>query len=143
MEYKISEHERIIMNEFWHSNQPLTSVDLFERLSDQFPHKTQIHRYLHQLEAKGLISVCGINSSDAKYAKYAREFKANITEEEFTKQVLFNDIGDTVTLNKIALSLLDAASPKNTSKQQRDEEEDRKLIEELERIIEEYKEENE
>lgn len=143
MEYKISEHERIIMNEFWHSNQPLTSVDLFERLSDQFPHKTQIHRYLNQLEAKGLISVCGINSSDAKYAKYAREFKANITEEEFTKQVLLNDVNDVSTLTKIALSLLKEVSPKKTPDQQRDSEEEQELIQELERIIEEYKDENE
>lgn len=139
MEYRINEQERLIMNEFWHADRPLTSVDLFERLSDHFPHKPQIHRYLNQLESKGLISVCGINSSNVKYAKYAREFKADITEEEFTKQVLLNDIGDTATLNKIALALLEETSPKKTPKQQRDEEEERKLIQELERIIEEYK----
>lgn len=138
MVYKLSEQERLIMSEFWHSDKPLTSVDLFERLSDHFPHKPQIHRHINMLLEKGLISVCGVNCSYAKYAKYAREFKATVTEEEFMKNVLLDDINSRSTLQKIALALLEETSPKK-KKEKEQNEEDQQLVEELERIIAEYK----
>lgn len=141
MVYKLSEQERLIMAEFWHSDKPLTSVDLFDRLSDHFPHKPQIHRYINMLLEKGLISVCGVNCSHAKFAKYAREFKATVTEDEFMKNVLLDDISSMSTLQKIALALLDETSPKK-KKEKEQNEEDQKLVQELERIIEEYKNEN-
>lgn len=45
------------------------------------------------------------------------------------------------TLQKIALALLDETSPKK-KKEKEQNEEDQKLVQELERIIEEYKNEN-
>ena len=138
MSCRINNYERLIMNEFWHSDRPLTSVELFERLSDYFNHKTQIHRYLNQLEDKGLIEVCGINSRDEKYAKYAREFKPVISEEEFTKRVLFEEVNDRKTLHKIAIALLKEDSAEGSSRKRHNEEQ-QELIDELERIIEEYK----
>lgn len=138
MIYKLSEQERLIMAEFWHTDKPLTSVDLFERLSDHFPHKPQIHRYINMLQEKGLISVCGVNCTHAKYAKYAREFKATVTEEEFMKNVLLDDINSRSTLQKIALALLEETSPKK-KKEKEQNEEDQQLVQELERIIAEYK----
>ena len=138
MNYKLNRYERLIMNEFWHSDRPLTSVELFERLSEHFHHKTQIHRYLNRLEDKGLIEVCGINSRDEKYAKYAREFKPLISEEDFTKRVLLEEINDTRVLHKVAIALLKEDSVKESSQKQRDEEREQ-VIDELERIIDEYK----
>lgn len=134
-EYILNVQEKLVMDEFWKADHYLTSMELAERLSDHFAHKTQLHRCLNSLLKRELICIKGVMISGKKNA---RQFGATMSKEEFAKNMLIQDIENPGTLEKVAVALLN-----NTVRRKKKfTQEDEKLIRELEQIIEEYRQKN-
>ena len=85
-------NESLIMEEFWKSGKPLTSVDLMERLQEKNWHASYLVGALRTLEKKGFIRVCGT----VRYStQYARQFMAVVSREEFAARLaLSSGIGE-------------------------------------------------
>ena len=85
-------NESLIMEEFWKSGKPLTSVDLMERLQEKKWHASYLVGALCKLEEKGFIRICGTVRHSTQYA---RQFIAKISREEFAAHLaLSSGIGE-------------------------------------------------
>lgn len=86
-------NESLIMEEFWKADEPLTSVDLAERMKDKDWHTSYLVAALRKLEEKGFIKTCGT----IRYStQYARQFIAVVSREEFAARLaLTSGIGET------------------------------------------------
>lgn len=85
-------NESLIMEEFWKSGEPLTSVDLMERLQEKKWHASYLVGALRKLEEKGFIRICGTVRHSTQYA---RQFTAAVSREEFAAQLaLTSGIGE-------------------------------------------------
>lgn len=126
--------EEIFMDILWDFDRPMSSMDIIaEAPSGTWGEKSDknIHRIIRQLLKKGLIEVCGQVASGTQYA---RLFRPTLSKETYAIQQ-FESFGGN-SLVKIALGLTKAAK----SKADNQEEVDAEVIEELEKMIREFRE---
>ena len=122
----LTKSEEVLMNIFWASEHPLTSVEILEMTKDQSWNGNYIHVMLRSLEKKGLIKVCGVR----QYAnQYARQFEPAATKAEYAADFLISK-GLTDSISQVTVAL--ANKSENTDKDE--------LISQLQEIIDGLKE---
>ena len=128
---QISKREEDLMNLFWGIEGPLTADDLEKKLKDSDWNHAAIFRTLKSLNEKQLIKVVGV---ERHCKQYARQFVPTMTQEEFYTHYLLERKMSAKVLQGISAALLGAGS-KTDNKEV--------IIERLEQIIQELKEEGE
>ena len=123
----LTKSEEDLMEIFWQSCEPLTSVQILELAKDRSWSGNYIHVMLRSLQKKGLIEVCGT----LQYGnQYARQFKAAVTKTEYGAELIISK-GWVESISQVTVAL--AKKSKNSDKEE--------LISQLEKIIEKLKEE--
>ncbi len=125
----IRKGEKQLMDIFWNAEKPLTSVELAERTGGSMS-VGNLHRLLQKLEKNGYIAMCGVERATKHLI---RQFAPKITREEYLSALIERETPSDYAAAKFGLALLGNFRTKQT------EEERKKLIEELEAMIEEYK----
>lgn len=117
----LTETEEEIMELFWESNEPLTSVDISQKSVNRSWNGNYIHRMLRSLLKKGLIEVCGIQQYGTQYA---RKYRPTLTKESYVAQVVLAKGRGKDFVAKVSVAMAQEMENKD------------ELIEELEAIIE-------
>ena len=122
----LTNSEEDLMEIFWESKEPLTSVEILNISADRSWNGNYVHIMLRSFLNKGMIKVCGT----AQYGtQYAREFVPAVTKEQYAaKLVMSKGIG------KSSIAAVTVAMVNET-----DEADGEGLIKQLEEIIEELK----
>ncbi len=119
--------EMELMNFLWSYGKPATSKDMIEKCVERSWSDTYLNIMLRSLEKKGAIRCCGA----VLYGrKYARQFECMISKEEYYVRLALDNGVDTKALANAAAGLVKRESSE-------DQEE---LIQELEKIIKDFKE---
>ena len=99
--FELTKGEERIMEFFWDSQSPLTSMDI-SSMTDEF-NDSYIHRLLTSLLKKEMLEVNGIEKSGKQYA---RKFVPTMTREEYGAMVMKGlGIKDEKALAKVAAAL--------------------------------------
>lgn len=118
--------EEDLMEMFWGSKEPLTSVEIMNLAADRSWNGNYVHIMLRSLLKKGMIKVCGTVQCGTQYA---RQFIPTVTREQYAaKLVMSKGIGS----NSIAA--VTVAMVNETGKADSEG-----LVKQLEEIIEELK----
>ena len=129
--FELTKGEERIMEFFWDSQSPLTSMDI-SSMTDEF-NDSYIHRLLTSLLKKEMLEVNGIEKSGKQYA---RNFVPTMTREEYGAMVMTGlGIKDEKALAKVAAALF--KKPEGTDG--KEETDTKELIKELENIVEQLK----
>ena len=129
--FELTKGEERIMEFFWDSQSPLTSMDI-SSMTDEF-NDSYIHRLLTSLLKKEMLEVNGIEKSGKQYA---RKFVPTMTREEYGAMVIEGlGIRDEKALAKVAVALF----KKTEGKDKKEETDPNELIKELENIVEQLK----
>lgn len=129
--FELTKGEERIMEFFWDSQSPLTSMDI-SSMTDEF-NDSYIHRLLTSLLKKEMLEVNGIEKSGKQYA---RKFVPTMTREEYGAMVMKGlGIKDEKALAKVAAALF--KKPEGTDG--KEETDPKELIKELENIVEQLK----
>ncbi len=129
--FELTKGEERIMEFFWDSQSPLTSMDI-SSMTDEF-NDSYIHRLLTSLLKKEMLEVNGIEKSGKQYA---RKFVPTMTREEYGAMVMKGlGIRDEKALAKVAVALF----KKTEGKDKKEETDPNELIKELENIVEQLK----
>lgn len=128
--FELTSREQQVMNLLWDNPEGLTSVDIFEQLTDIMVNPTYAHRTINSLLEKELIT----DNGTVRYNKqYARKFITTMAREEFGAGLLLeNGIGAS-SLSELAISLV-AQDENGLDKDE--------LINELKNVIKSLKKEN-
>lgn len=120
--FELTSREQQVLELLWNNPDGLTSVDIFEQLTEDLVNQTYTHRTINSLLDKELI----IDNGTVRYNKqYARRFVATITREDFGAGLLLeNGIGAS-SLSELAMSLVN----------QDDTVDKEEIIKELKKII--------
>ena len=125
--FELTKGEERIMEFFWDSQSPLTSMDI-SSMTDEF-NDSYIHRLLTSLLKKEMLEVNGIEKSGKQYA---RKFVPTMTREEYGAMVMKGlGIKDEKALAKVAAALF----KKPEGKDGKEETDTQALIKELENIV--------
>jgi len=124
---KLTEREELLMDLFWRSEKPLTSVEMLKTEELSGWNETYFHRTIKSLSGKGFIRVCGMERFNTQYA---RQFEPTLTREEYAINLLKERGIGRSSIGRLALALV-----KDIEEDKQGEDKD-KLIEELEEIIE-------
>lgn len=101
-------NELKVMNLFWDTGLPLTSVDVLGLLKRENWKQSYAVRLLNILETKGAISVCGT----VRYkTQYARQFQPVITREEYAAQLAITSSVITNSFPNVAVSMVGQVIP--------------------------------
>lgn len=101
--YQLSKRDQCVMDLLWEKGEALTSVDIFEQLSDIMQNPTYVYRTINQLLEAGLIQECG----SVRYnTQYARKFVPCMTREEYAARYLVKHGIQRESLGKVAVALL-------------------------------------
>lgn len=118
--------EEDLMEMFWASKEPLTSVEILNISEGRSWNGNYVHIMLRSLLKKGMIKVCGTVQSGKQYA---RQFVPAVTKEQYAaKLVMSKGLGR----NSIAAVTVAMVNEMN-------EETGEELVKQLEEIIEELK----
>ena len=129
--FELTKGEERIMEFFWDSQSPLTSMDI-SSMTDEF-NDSYIHRLLTSLLKKEMLEVNGMEKSGKQYA---RKFVPTMTREEYGAMVIEGlGIRDEKALAKVAVALF--KKPEGTDG--KEETDPKELIKELENIVEQLK----
>ena len=80
----LTQNEKKIMDLFWNSEVPLTSVDIVNLTKDLNWKHSYILSSLRSIQQKGLLEVCG----SVRYAtQYARQFCPAVSREEYAARL--------------------------------------------------------
>ena len=131
--FYLTKYEKSILKILWKQDRPLTYAEIKEALDGQFD---QIHRVLNSLMDKELIYVSGFVPGK----RNARQFSPVLKEDEFTADMLIDDLEDEKMLEKVAVALF--ARVAGVDQSDKSEKENQQFISELESLLEKYKKEN-
>ena len=131
--FYLTKYEKSILKILWKEDRPLTYAEIKDALDGQFD---QIHRVLNSLMDKELIYVSGFVPGK----RNARQFSPVLKEEEFTADMLIDDLEDEKMLEKVAVTLF--ARVAGVDQSDKSEKENQQFISELESLLEKYKKEN-
>ena len=131
--FYLTKYEKSILKILWKEDRPLTYAEIKDALDGQFD---QIHRVLNSLMDKELIYVSGFVPGK----RNARQFSPVLKEDEFTADMLIDDLKDEKMLEKVAIALF--ARVAGVDQNDKSEKENQQFISELESLLEKYKKEN-
>ena len=131
--FYLTKYEKSILKILWKEDRPLTYAEIKDALNGQFD---QIHRVLNSLMDKELIYVSGFVPGK----RNARQFSPVLKEDEFTADMLIDDLKDEKMLEKVAVALF--ARVAGVDQNDKSEKENQQFISELESLLEKYKKEN-
>ena len=131
--FYLTKYEKSILKILWKEDRPLTYAEIKDALNGQFD---QIHRVLNSLMDKELIYVSGFVPGK----RNARQFSPVLKEDEFTADMLIDDLEDEKMLEKVAVTLF--ARVAGVDQSDKSEKENQQFISELESLLEKYKKEN-
>ena len=131
--FYLTKYEKSILKLLWKEDRPLTYAEIKDALDGQFD---QIHRVLNSLMDKELIYVSGFVPGK----RNARQFSPVLKEDEFTADMLIDDLEDEKMLEKVAVTLF--ARVAGVDQSDKSEKENQQFISELESLLEKYKKEN-
>lgn len=131
--FYLTKYEKSILKILWKEDRPLTYTEIKDALNGQFD---QIHRVLNSLMDKELIYVSGFVPGK----RNARQFSPVLKEDEFTADMLIDDLEDEKMLEKVAVALF--ARVAGVDQNDKSEKENQQFISELESLLEKYKKEN-
>ena len=131
--FYLTKYEKSILKILWKQDRPLTYAEIKDALDGQFD---QIHRVLNSLMDKELIYVSGFVPGK----RNARQFSPVLKEDEFTADMLIDDLEDEKMLEKVAVTLF--ARVAGVDQSDKSEKENQQFISELESLLEKYKKEN-
>ena len=131
--FYLTKYEKSILKILWKEDRPLTYAEIKDALNGQFD---QIHRVLNSLMDKELIYVSGFVPGK----RNARQFSPVLKEDEFTADMLIDDLKDEKMLEKVAIALF--ARVAGVDQNDKSEKENQQFISELESLLEKYKKEN-
>lgn len=121
--------EEELMELFWSRKEALTSVEILEVAVNHSWNSSYLHIMLRSLLKKGMIEVCGT----VQYGtQYARQFVPLMTKEEYAAKIVMSKGLDKSSVAKVAVAMVKEVAGDGKEG----------LIDELEKIIEELKEEN-
>ncbi|MDE6052779.1 MAG: BlaI/MecI/CopY family transcriptional regulator [Lachnospiraceae bacterium] len=127
--YQLSEREQQVMNFMWDKGEAVTSVEILESLTDVMQNATYVHRTINSLLASGFIRECGVVQHRTQYA---RKFLPCMTREEYAAKYLVKQGIQRKSLGRIAMALINET-------QDSDYQNTRETVEELQKIIDELK----
>lgn len=125
---ELTKSEEQMMDIFWSSCEPLTSVDIVKMNVKETWSNGLVHNIIRALLKKGLLVECGMERYSTQYA---RKLSPAITREEYAAKLLISKVKGKTSISKVIVAI---------AKEQEDEQE---MIEELERIIRQLREEAE
>ena len=131
--FYLTKYEKSILKILWKEDRPLTYAEIKDALNGQFD---QIHRVLNSLMDKELIYVSGFVPGK----RNARQFSPVLKEDEFTADMLIDDLEDEKMLEKVAVALF--ARVAGVDQSDKSEKENQQFISELDSLLEKYKKEN-
>ena len=131
--FYLTKYEKSILKILWKEDRPLTYAEIKDALNGQFD---QIHRVLNSLMDKELIYVSGFVPGK----RNARQFSPVLKEDEFTADMLIDDLEDEKMLEKVAVALF--ARVAGVDQSDKSEKENQQFISKLESLLEKYKKEN-
>ena len=131
--FYLTKYEKSILKILWKEDRPLTYAEIKDALDGQFD---QIHRVLNSLMDKELIYVSGFVPGK----RNARQFSPVLKEDEFTADMLIDDLEDEKMLEKVAVTLF--ARVAGVDQSDKSEKENQQFMSELESLLEKYKKEN-
>ncbi len=129
--HALSNTEERLMNIFWKEKAPLTSAQLGKLASDTNWSANYIHKMLQSLQKKGFLTVCGMVQEGSHYS---RQFLPCFDKEQYISDLLENQGVTTASFAKIAVAFVKKAA----KKKEHVSEQDTALLEELEKMIEQY-----
>lgn len=129
--HALSNTEQRLMNIFWKENAPLTSAQIGKLASDTNWSSNYIHKMLQSLQKKGFVTVCGTVQEGSHYS---RQFLPCFDKEQYISDLLENQGVTAASFAKIAVAFVKKAA----QKKERVSEQDTALLEELEKMIEQY-----
>lgn len=119
---KLTRSEEQMMDIFWSSAVPLTTVDIVNmRVRDTWG-SGLVHNIVRSLVKKGFLEECGM---ERYKTQYARKLKATFTKEEYIAKLMVLKFGE-----KFAFPKMLSAMAKEKKAREKEE-----MIEELEEII--------
>ena len=129
--HALSNTEQRLMNIFWKENAPLTSAQIGKLASDTNWSANYIHKMLQSLQKKGFLTVCGMVQEGSHYS---RQFLPCFDKEQYISDLLENQGVTTASFAKIAVAFVKKAA----KKKEHVSAQDTALLEELEKMIEQY-----
>ncbi len=118
---KLTNRELQVMEVFWNTEEPLTTVDLFKMHEGEWT-RNFVQNVVSRLADKGYIEQCGMVRCNTQYA---RTFKTSVSREEYSS-ILMSDLK--VSPDKLTdIVLRFAGENDGISKEQ--------IIEQLERAV--------
>ncbi|MCI9426728.1 MAG: BlaI/MecI/CopY family transcriptional regulator [Eubacterium sp.] len=115
----MTKSEEMMMDIFWSSEKPLTSVDIVNmKVKDSWCNGL-VHNIIRALLKKGLLEECGMEHYGTQYA---RKLKPSYTREEYAAKFLISKMDGKASMSKVIVALAE-------------DEDKEEMIEELESII--------
>ena len=125
--FSLSKSEERLMNFLWSENTPLSVLEMVEKLRDQDWGEHYLRVVLKSLERKGAVECCGF---EQRVNQYARRFCCALTKEEYYVQLAARGgVAPDALLRSAAVAMVEKGGEKGKEE----------LIQELERLIEEYR----
>ncbi len=125
--FSLSKSEERLMNFLWSENIPLSALEMVEKLRDQDWGEHYLRVVLKSLERKGAVECCGF---EQRVNQYARRFCCALTKEEYYVQLAARGgVAPDALLRSAAVAMVEKGGDKGKEE----------LIQELERLIEEYR----
>ena len=122
---KITKSEEQMMEIFWNSEEPLTSVDIVNMKVKDTWGNGLVHNIIRSLLEKGMLQACGLERCKTQYA---RTLCPTLTNEEYIAKLMMEKAGGKEARCKVMLAFA------------KEEENKEETIAELEGIVEELRE---
>ena len=116
----LTKSEEQMMDIFWDSDGPLTSVDIIKMKVRDTWGNGLVHNILRSLVQKGMLKECGLEHC---YTQYARKLAPTMTREEYAAKLMISRVGGKSSISRLMVALA------------KEQDEDGEMISELEEII--------
>lgn len=122
----LTKSEEEMMDLFWSSESPLTSVDIVNMKVRETWGNGLVHNIIRSLVKKGVLVECGLEHYNTQYA---RKLMPAMTKEEYTAKLMLSKMGKNSSLSRLVVALAKERGDNGN------------LIDELEEIIQQLREE--